>query len=649
MFRIFVTNPDSVLFFAAEELKKYLRMMMPEAGEIKIAFDPAAKEGFRLGLMQEMGLDVSDVRDTVLDDILYLDTDKTGGVIAGDNPRSVLLAVYEYLRRNGCRWLFPGPDGEYIPKQTVKPVKLRHVHSLRYRGWCNEGAMARDTMPEMIDFTPKVGMNVMMIQFRVPKTFYNRYYAHSRNEENFAPLAITKEQVMQWTSECEAEAAKRGLQLHTMGHGFTIEPFGVDTTEAWTAIPEDALTPENRECLAMIDSKRAFFGGSPINTNFCMSNPRARAKVAAYITDYAQKHPNADYIHVWLADAHNNHCECDACRQKTPSDWYMVLMNDIDAALSAKNLAARIVFIAYVDTSWAPLVEKIQNPDRFTLMLAPISRSYTSTLPDGCVNAKTIPFQHNKNTMPKTLNDYLAYFADWKKTWDGTSLCYEYHFWQHQHYDPSGMALAKRIYEDVGVYQGVGIDGLIQCGSQRSFFPHGFAYYVHARTHFDRSLSFEEIAADYFSHAFGESYKDFLAFFEKVEKAIPMKFMEGELGTAVTPGSSRNFYNPALAAQLESAAALADEALALVAANRPCTELVQATSLRLVELFASYLKPLSRFLAMKARGEDANALQCAEEMRVAMGKHEPELMRYLDQWQCFRFIQRIAQNQHVMQ
>ena len=45
--------------FAAEELKKYLRMMMPESGEIFISRDPEAKDGLRLGLMQDLGLDVS--------------------------------------------------------------------------------------------------------------------------------------------------------------------------------------------------------------------------------------------------------------------------------------------------------------------------------------------------------------------------------------------------------------------------------------------------------------------------------------------------------------------------------------------------------------------------------------------------------------
>ncbi len=648
MLCIHTISPDNVLFFAAEELKKYLRMMMPSAGEIKIDCDANAKNGFRLGLMQSFGLDVSDVKDTTLDDILYIDTDENGGVIAGDNPRSVLLAVYEYLRQNGCRWLFPGPDGEYIPRRDILPVRLRHVPSLRYRGWCNEGAMARETMTQMIEFTPKVGMNVMMIQFRIPKTFYNRFYEHRRNNENFAAGAITNPQVTQWTAECESEAAKRGLQLHTMGHGFTIEPFGVDTSQAWSTTDDSDLTPENREFLAMIDGKRAFFGGTPINTNFCMSNPVARAKVAEYITDYAQKHPNADYIHVWLADAHNNHCECEACQKKTPSDWYMVLMNDIDAHLTAKGLAARIVFIAYVDTSWAPVCERIQNPDRFTLMLAPITRSYTATLPLGEVTAKTVPYERNKIILPKTLEDYLAYYIDWKKIWGGSALCYEYHFWQHQHYDPSGLSLARRIFEDVATYRRFGIDGLIQCGSQRSFFPHGLAYYVHARTHFDASLSLEEITKDYFSHAFGENYEDFLALFQKIEKAIPMAYMEGELGLDAAPKKAGAFYNPALANALERAVTLADEALALVAQNRPRAELLQIASLRLVELFAEYLRGLGHFLALKARGEDAEALALSEELRVAFGKHEPELMRYLDQYQNFHFIGHIAKNQRII-
>ena len=70
---IYKITANPVVDFAAEELKKYLRMMMTEGGAVAIAYDPAATEGFRLGLMQDFGLDVSDVKDTDLDDIIYID------------------------------------------------------------------------------------------------------------------------------------------------------------------------------------------------------------------------------------------------------------------------------------------------------------------------------------------------------------------------------------------------------------------------------------------------------------------------------------------------------------------------------------------------------------------------------------------------
>ena len=168
---------------------------MPEGGDIKIAYAPEATDGFTLGLMQDLGLDVSDAADTELDDIIYIDCDTEGGIIAGSNPRSVLLAVYEYLRQNGCRWLMPGVDGEYIPMQDIVPVKYRHLASMRYRGWCNEGAEFQKCMLDAIDFAPKVGMNVFMLEFRIPTSYYNRYYNHLYNTENRNPESVTFDKI----------------------------------------------------------------------------------------------------------------------------------------------------------------------------------------------------------------------------------------------------------------------------------------------------------------------------------------------------------------------------------------------------------------------------------------------------------------------
>ncbi len=115
MYTIHKISLNPTVDFAADELKKYLRMMMPRCGEVAIDYETKEETGFRLGLMADFGLDMSDAEDPTLDDIVYVETDANGGIIAGSNPGALLIAVYRYLRLQGCRWLFPGIDGEWIP------------------------------------------------------------------------------------------------------------------------------------------------------------------------------------------------------------------------------------------------------------------------------------------------------------------------------------------------------------------------------------------------------------------------------------------------------------------------------------------------------------------------------------------------------
>lgn len=642
MLRINVCSSHETVVFAAEELKKYLRMMMPEGGEIDLCF-AGEGDGLSVGLMESFGLDDSDVADPVLDEILYARTQGTCGMIAGNNPRATLLAVYEYLRRNGCRWLMPGKDGEFIPMKSLDDVSFRHKPSRRYRGWCNEGATSQNALLDMIDFTPKVGMNVCMLQFRVPAVFYERYYGHTHNEENRMPEGVTREQVIQWTRECEAEISRRSLQLHSVGHGFTIDPFGIDSANTWSKLSDDEVPEETRQYLALVGGRRGLFGDIPANTNFCMSNATARGMVAQYIASYAERHQNSDYLHVWLADDYNNHCQCEECRKKTPSDWYMILMNDIDRALSERGLSTRIVFIAYVNTCWAPLVERIRNSDRFTLLLAPITRSYTRTLDAPVLTSKTVPYVENGIRMPATLDEYLAYFEDWKKTWGGANLCYEYHFWRHRIYDPSGLALAKRICEDAEVYSSFGVDGLIQCGSQRSFFPNGFAYYVHARKLFDLSLSYDALLSEYFSFAYGQDADATRAYFEEIEACFDVRFTEGE--RSEDPTRSR-YYRPSEAEKLLRAHTVAEQGRVALASFTPETRL-QSASARLLRLHTEYAEHLADFFACKAKGEGQEAILAMERMKRSFGAREEAIEAYYDQFLLVDALLQIAyENDH---
>ena len=284
---------STVVDHAAEELKKYLRMMMPRCGEIDISYKPDAKDGFLLGLMSDFGLDTSEADNLELDDILHIDTDEQGGIIAGSNPRSVLLAVYRYLTENGCRWLFPGIDGEFIPVQSIVPITYHKMADCRYRGQCNEGSESQPIMMEAIDFTPKLGMNVFMIEFDIPKNYYDKYYNHSHNTKNLEPEPINPEIVLQWKRQCEAEIAKRGLQFHDMGHGWTAEPFGLNSTDGWVAKFEE-LPAELLHYVAELNGKRELYRGVALNTNFCMSSSDARQIVVKAVADYAQIATNVD-------------------------------------------------------------------------------------------------------------------------------------------------------------------------------------------------------------------------------------------------------------------------------------------------------------------------------------------------------------------
>ena len=160
MYQIKKMRANQVVDFAAEELKKYLRMMMPECGDITIVYEPNATEGFRLGLAEDFGLTFEEAEDVVLDDVVHIDADQQGGILAGSNPRSVLFAVYRYLKENGCRWLFAGIDGEYIPVQDIKPIRYHRMASYRFRGHCNEGAESQQSVLETIDFYAKLEIHI---------------------------------------------------------------------------------------------------------------------------------------------------------------------------------------------------------------------------------------------------------------------------------------------------------------------------------------------------------------------------------------------------------------------------------------------------------------------------------------------------------
>ena len=614
--------------FAALELKKYLRMMMPEGGDVKILFDPGARDGFRLGLMSDFGLDTSDAEDPSLDDLMYIDCNAIGGIIAGSNPRAVLLAVYEYLRQNGCRWLYPGTDGEFIPEKDVAPVKLRFKPSMRCRGFAAEGSVYQDSVLNMLDFLPKVGMNTFMIEFRLPRSYYAIYYMHLRNLNYRPSEPISETQVMQWKRQTETEMAKRGLLFHDVGHGWTIDPFGIDSKHSWRKVDPSIVPKESIQYLAKINGKRGLFEDTPINTNFCMSNATARKMFCDYVVKYAEEHPNVNYLQVWLADSVNNHCECEECVKKLPSDYYVILMNELDEALEKKDLPTKIAFIAYLDTVFPPLVEKIKNSKRFSLMFAYISRNYADTSVQVAGNGELKPYVRNKIPRLGALNEALCYYDKWQESYGGDGIVFEYHFWRHLYYDISGLQMARRIYEDFALYREHGFSGCIENGTLRPFFPNGIAFYTFAKRLYDDSLSFEEIMRDYYIHIYGSDYEKFISYFENLNALFPYRLMETN---AETGGMKKELkFDKGYPETLESLESVLEIGRALVKEHYNSDVRVQTVSVRLLEKHLEYVKLYAESIKRKAIGDDTGAEEAIQVACEAMGKQEIYIQPYYD-------------------
>ena len=159
---------DPVIDYAAEELRKYMRMMMPDGENAQICYDPEATEGFRLGLLSDFGIPFEG-DDAALDDVVHIETTAEGGIIAGSNYRSILFAVYRYLKLCGCRFYAPGVDGEFIPRKPIEKQSYHKMADIRSRRFMLEGNLLK-VIPVIA--LPQVVSMLIDSLYNMADTFY---------------------------------------------------------------------------------------------------------------------------------------------------------------------------------------------------------------------------------------------------------------------------------------------------------------------------------------------------------------------------------------------------------------------------------------------------------------------------------------------
>ena len=518
--RIIYLHENETLRYSAEELGKYWEMMTGEKPSVAYAATAAA-DAVNLGLLADFGRPADDVEDAVLEDVLDVNIECGRGFIAGSNPRSVLMAVYRFLRAAGCRFIRPGEGGEIVPKadlgaeRFVYRKKADHI----FRGECSEGAISYEHMRDTVYWMPKVGFNMFMIEGLVPYFYMHKWYAHVSNLRLGGHGEVTDFAFLEGEiAKLEKDMRKLGLQFHNIGHGWMFEPLGVHMGSP--ANEAAALREEDKRHLALINGVRDRYCGDTFFTNFCYSNPETRALLVSFWVDYLKKKPYVDFPHIWLADALNNHCECDECRKKEPSDWYVILLNEIDEALTKAGIDVKLVFILYTDTLRPPKTERLLHPERFILLSAR-SIDYNKGYEKVDFEGEIPPYERNKfPTVSPALADL------WRKEWMEAfgvkipACVYEYRFYTF-HYNHLGhLKLAEGVHRDVLRLKMMGFDGNMSDQTPRAFFPTALPMSVLGETLFDESLDYEAFAEDHLYHTYGEDYKAARKYLEAVDAIL---------------------------------------------------------------------------------------------------------------------------------
>ena len=529
LMKIAIIGKEAAVNFGAEELKRCLHQM-DDSLEISLFSFENYDERIAAALWLMVSNDQNwNITDPALDDAFSIDVTDGCGKICGSNARSVLFGCYRYLKELGCTWVRPGKDGEYIPKRNIAETKVyvNEKASYRHRGICIEGSVSYDHVSDMIDWMPKVCMNAYFNQFNNPVTFYNRWYEH-RSSTHLSGTPLSSQEIAALRDRSVVEMKKRGLLYHTAGHGWTCEPFGIPG-EAWEPREYD-IPAESKQCLAMVDGKRELWGNVPLNTNLCYSNPVVRERIADAVAQRCKEMPEIDYVQVWLADGTNNHCECEKCLAMRPSDWYVTLLNDIDAKLTEAGADTRVVFLLYVDLLWEPEQVRLNNPERFTLMFAPITRTYSSSIAnaDWFDEENLPPFTHNKLKFPESVGENLAWMRRWRKQFDGDGFDFDYHFMWDHFCDPGYYAMAKTLFTDMQSLHNVGLNGMISCQNQRVFLPTGLGMIAMATALWDENANFDTMAKTYFNDAFGDDAETVESYLKTLSDLVDPIYIRNE-------------------------------------------------------------------------------------------------------------------------
>ena len=231
---------------------------------------------------------------------------------------------------------------------------------------------------------------------------------------------------------------------------------------------------------------------------------------------------------MWLADYFGNFCQCDECKKKRPSDWYIMILNEIDRVFTEHGSDKKIVFLIYFELAYPPLYERINNPDRFVMMFAPYGRNFSESYRDSKPTEYEPKLNNDFDYKYMDMNLYLKQLEEWQKIFKGDSFSFDYAFYDNRYFvNMCQVNHSKAVYLDAVDIDKYGLNGKIECGNMRMQTPTGFAIYSNFIEMFYGNTDYDKLYKDYFETLYGKGQK-ISAFLEEASKLIPYEFINGK-------------------------------------------------------------------------------------------------------------------------
>ena len=225
------------------------------------------------------------------------------------------------------------------------------------------------------------------------------------------------------------------------------------------------------------------------------------------VVEYAVDHPEVDLLHVWLngPTAAITNANARICRQRLPADWYVTLLQQLDAALSARGCAMRIVFFGLFRSALGAERRRAGLAARAFDLYVPNSLS-GPPLDAGVQAARPSRPSCNEITARshRYRGEFLSFLQGWQRCFTGDSVLFRVlPDGIHRLPCSTSMRWQRLIHGNIRQLRPWALDGLISCQFQRVFFPVGVAMYVMGQTLWDDTVDLDALLDDYFYAACG--------------------------------------------------------------------------------------------------------------------------------------------------